>query len=167
MARRLVVIRHASARTHGESDHARVLTRRGLIEATELAGLLASAGLCPDVALVSSATRAQQTWAPLGDRCEGCRVDVSDGLYAAGSEAVLEAVRLVPEDSRTVVYVGHNPTASYLAATLPDGTVSTEALSHIVGGMPPASAVVFEVEPAWADLDQGTARVLQVLHPGS
>ena len=159
-------MRHASARTHGETDHARVLTRRGLAEAAALAEQLSAAGLCPDVALVSSATRAQQTWAPLGERCEGCQVEVSDGLYAAGAEAVIEAVRLVPEHSRTVVYLGHNPTASYLAATLPDETVSTEALSRIVGGMPPASAVVFEVELPWADLDQGTARVVGVLHPG-
>ena len=159
-------MRHASARTHGETDHARVLTRRGLAEAAALADQLVAAGLCPDVALVSSAIRAQQTWAPLAARCGGCEVDVSDALFTAGPEAVIEAVRLVPEHSRTVLYVGHNPTASYLAAVLPDEAVGTEALSHVVSGMPPACAAVFEVEPAWADLDQGTTRLVQVLHPG-
>ncbi len=160
-----MVMRHASARTYGDSDHARVLTRRGLAEAAEVAGLLCEAGVSPDLALVSSATRAQQTWAAVSARCGDCEVEVSDGLYSASSDAVLDAVRVVPESTGTVLYLGHNPTASHLAAVLAGEQVSTEALSHIVGGMPPATAAVFGVEPEWADIAPGVARLLHVLRP--
>ncbi len=158
-------MRHASARTHGDSDHSRVLTRRGHAEAAQVAAQLVQAGVLPDLALVSSATRARQTWDAMAERCPPCAVQESEALYSASTESVIDALRLTPADAEVVMYVGHNPTVSQLAAVLLDESVADDGLSLIVGGMAPGVAAVFEVEPAWQDLAPGGGRLTWVAHP--
>lgn len=121
---------------------------------------LADQGVHPDYALVSSATRTQQTWAGIRRAFEGeIHQELSDALYGAGPEQVIDAVRWVPVEARTVVYVGHNPTAGELPHLLDDGSGTDAALTEIAMGFPTGAVAVMEVADAWADLQMGRARL--------
>lgn len=163
--RRLVVMRHATARAHAETDHARELTGRGTAEAAEVGRMLARAGVHPDRAVVSDAVRARQTWAEVERECGSCPVTEEPALYSASAETVLEVVRMLPAEARTAVYVGHNPAAEYLAAILSDGEGDAAAMRDLIRGMSPATAAVFGIDGAWADLGPGGARLLHVFRP--
>jgi len=155
-------MRHASARTYGESDHARQLTRRGEAEAADVARQLRHAGIQPDYAVISAAMRARETWAEVARVCGDCEIAYDESLYGASAETVIEVLRLLPDEAGTAAYVGHNPAASYLAAVLSGGDGEPEALHRLISGMAPATAAVFEVEGKWTDLAIGCARLLHV-----
>jgi phosphohistidine phosphatase len=161
----LVVMRHATARTQAESDHERVLSERGLAEAADVARRLHGLGVQPELALVSDAARARQTWAAVERECGPCEVDCTGAMYAASTDTVLEALRSVRPTVATVTYVGHNPTAQHLAAVLSDGEGDPAAMRALLAGMRPATAVLFEVEVGWDEVAPGVARVVDVLRP--
>jgi phosphohistidine phosphatase len=160
-------MRHATARSHGESDHARELTRRGVAEANEVARRLAAAGVRPALALVSSALRARQTWEAVERECGPCEVRADESLYSASADTVLEVLRLVPVATGTVAFVGHNPAAEYMAGVLSGGDGDPEAMRVLLRGMPPATAAVFGITADWSDLAPGGGRLLQVFQPSS
>ena len=81
-------------------------------------------------------------------------------LYNATPETVLEVLRLTPPEARTLLYLGHNPTAAYLCSTLDQGDGDPQALAQLLTGFPPAAVAVFELDGDWADLELGTARLL-------
>ena len=90
-----------------------------------------------DRALVSAATRTQQTWAAVADAAGwDVEPDLDEGLYAAGPETALDIVRGAPDESRTLVLIGHNPTVAYLAQLLDDGEGDPQALRRDGGGLP-------------------------------
>lgn len=149
-------MRHAEADQSGATDADRPLTERGAAAAREAGGWLAAQGIRAEAALVSSARRAQETWAAVcvGGEADESVASVEHGLYSAGPESVLDLVREVSDDVRTLVVVGHNPTMSVVAMTVDDGD-STVLLDN--PGFPPAAVVVFDVPEAWAHLDAQAA----------
>ncbi len=123
---------------------------------------LAQAGLVPDHALVSSARRAQETWAALaGGGGWQVEPDVSRLLYSAEPETVIDLIREVPDHARSVVVVGHNPTMAYLAHMIDDGSGDDAAAAELTSrGFPTCSLAVFEYDGDWADLDVTSARLV-------
>ena len=102
--RRLVVIRHSKAEQLGRTDAERELAPRGRREAAAAGAWLAEQGLVPDHALVSASTRTRQTWQAMADAASWDLEPAFDqGLYAAGPEAALDLIRLVPAEARTVL----------------------------------------------------------------
>ena len=164
--RLLVVLRHGRAESFAEQDHARRLTERGRRDVAALGEWLARTGVRPDLALVSSVLRTRETWelvaAALPVQPEA---QVGDDLYTASADTVLDAVRRVPEDVRTLVYVGHNPTAASLAQALEDGEPEMEAFVALSHGFPPGAAAVLRVPGAWSDLDAAGARLVDFHAP--
>jgi phosphohistidine phosphatase len=158
--RRLVVVRHAKAEGYAADDHARQLTDRGRRDAVEAGRWLAAEGIVPDHAFVSSAARAMATWQALADQLGAeTEVVVDDALYSAGPEEVLEALRSAPEDAGVVCFVGHNPTAAYLAHLLDDGDPDPAAFRELSEGYPTAALTVLDVPVAWADLRPACAHI--------
>lgn len=159
--RTLVIMRHAKAEQFGDSDPERPLTEGGRRGASAAASWLAQAEIVPDHVLVSSAVRALQTWQEAADAA-GWQVDpdVEPGLYDASPESALDVVRAVPQEARTVMLVGHNPTVASLAQLLDDGLCESEASDEMARGFPAASLAVFQVEAAWQDLEYGAARLV-------
>ncbi|ROR90671.1 phosphohistidine phosphatase [Nocardioides aurantiacus] len=161
-----MVLRHARAESFAEEDHARRLTARGRRDAAAVGEWLAGTDVRPDVALVSSAARTRETWdlltAALADAPEA---QVRDDLYSASADTVLDALRAVPEDVTTVMYVGHNPTAASLAQALEDGEPDVEAFVALSRGFPPGAAAVLRVPVAWSDLDAAGARLVDFHAP--
>lgn len=68
--RRLILLRHAKTEPDAASgkDRDRRLDERGHEDAATIGGWLADHDLVPDLALVSTATRAQQTWTILKNK---------------------------------------------------------------------------------------------------
>lgn len=118
--RRLIVMRHAKAgELPGGPDIERALRPRGLRDAAAAGSWLAASGFRPDAVICSAARRTRQTWQyvapPLGGQPAFSAVP---GLYEADSGDVLAFVRQTPPDVGTLLYIGHNPAAAELVATL-------------------------------------------------
>ena len=154
-------MRHAKAEPFASTDHARVLTDRGHSDAVDAGRFLASIGVLPTRALVSSAARTRETWADVAGAA-GVDADVSfdEGLYHGGVDAAVEAIQVVDPEVETVMFVGHNPTAAYLGHFLDDGDGDQAAISGMLRGFPTSAIVVFDVEVAWADLAAECGRVI-------
>ena len=161
-SRRLVIVRHAEAEQSGPTDAERALADQGRSDAGAGGAWLSAQGVRPDHAVVSSARRAQETWAALAGGA-GWEVDpeVSRSLYSAEPETVLDLLREVPAASASVVVVGHNPTVAYLANMIDDGDGDEAAGTALTtGGFPTCSLAVFEYDGEWADLDATSARLV-------
>ena len=161
-------MRHAKAEHFGETDHARGLEKRGRRDAEAAGAWLARQEIEPDYALVSSATRTVETWQAVADAADwDLEPDVESALYDAGPDSALDVIRAVPEDSRTVVFIGHNPTAGYLAQLLDNGTGDQEATDTLARGFPPAALALLEFDGPWVDLELGAAKLTGLHRPTS
>ena len=148
MQRTLILLRHAKSDWSGaEPDRRRPLAQRGRRQAPEAGRWLRAYAGTIDLAVVSTATRAQQTWqlasAQLADeppvRDEG-------RVYAASLGDLLRLVRELPPEVHVVVMVGHNPGFEDLATTLVGSSVE----------MPTAALAVIGWDGDWGNA--GTAQ---------
>ena len=167
--RRLIVMRHAKAEPFAASDHARTLTERGLASARDAGAHLRDIGLAPDYAVVSTAVRTRQTWDALVETASLADSEVSfdDAVFTGSAEVALEVLQAVPKDAETVLFLGHNPTAAFLAHYLDDGEGDPAAVSEMLRGFPPAALVVLDVAVPWSELgsETGTVTDFYVGHP--
>lgn len=156
--RRLVVMRHAKAEQVGSSDFTRELSPRGQADAEDAGRWLAAQGVEPDHALVSAAVRTSQTWEAVATAAGWPDdADYADALYDAGPETALDLMRETPDDARTLVVVGHNPTMALLAQLLDDG--EGEASDELAAGYPTSAVTLFDFEGDWDDLEEQCATV--------
>jgi phosphohistidine phosphatase len=138
-SRRLVLVRHAKAEPGGEgADHDRRLTDRGLRDAADAGRWLATVVPGLDEVWCSSAVRAVQTWDAIAPSVTAPAPSVERELYLAGARDLVGRLEQVPA-GRTVLLVGHNPTAEQLLA----------AVVGELRGMRPGAVAV-------ADLDAGS-----------
>jgi phosphohistidine phosphatase len=118
--RRLMLLRHAKTEraAPGESDRDRRLTKRGRADAPALGSYMARHRLLPDLALVSPARRAQETWTlAAGAFAKAPRLVNDERIYNATSETLM-AVIGEPRSTRSIILVGHNPSLHDLAVRL-------------------------------------------------
>ncbi len=159
--RRLIVMRHAKAEPFAATDHERLLTERGHRAAREAGQHLASTGAVPDHAVVSSAVRAVSTWEQVAEGSGSAAEPRFDGaVYAGSADVALEALRVVPAGAEVVIFVGHNPTAAYLAHLLDDGNGEPAAVRDMLQGYPASAMAVLEVEVPWSELGAETGRLV-------
>jgi phosphohistidine phosphatase len=168
----LILLRHAKAvpDVAGGADHERALTEAGRRAAENVGRRMRDAGLVPDVVLVSSARRTQQTLEGLqqaGLWDEWPNVDVLPGLYMAGAAQLKEFARGIPETVRSALIIGHNPGLHELALQLA-GAAGGPAQARLAEGYPTASLSEFMIPTAWWRLGVGTSlqRFLQPLDIG-
>jgi phosphohistidine phosphatase len=154
---RLLLIRHAQA-ADAPVDRDRPLTAHGTRAAAAIGAWLEQTGYAPDRVLVSTALRAQQTWAAaaeaLGDDREPA---VDQRIYDNTVATVLEMIGELTDDVGTVAVVGHNPSMGELAFSLDDGTGSDSGRRELHAGFPTGAIAVFRVETSFADLGPGSA----------
>ena len=126
--RTLVLLRHGkSAYPADVDDHERPLNSRGRREAS-IAGLRLAESLsrekCSvDLALVSSAVRAQETWQLVATHLSVGEEQTRPDLYLAEQGELLDVVRALPTIADCVLVVGHNNGLEDLASTLTATTV--------------------------------------------
>lgn len=156
--RRLVLMRHAAAEHGAPTDAERALTPQGYDDAVEAGRWLVGSGFVADHALVSSARRAQETWAAVAEGAGWeLEAEVDPGLYAAGPETAVDLLRLVPPDVRSLVVVGHNPAVATVVSMIDDGEGAPELVVEMAGGYPAGALSVFTYDGEWADLATGRA----------
>jgi len=143
---RLILLRHGKAEsvsaTGGDFD--RGLTDRGRRDSALIGRVLAEAGVVPDLALVSAARRAQETWEEASRAFPAARSQIVRGLYLAAPEQIAAAVDTVGEGV-SVIVVGHNPGLHELALAM------TETAGEPLDGLqsfPTAAAAVFRLDGA-------------------
>lgn len=155
--KRLLLLRHAkSAWPEGVADHDRPLGDRGRRDAPRMGAHMADAGLLPDLAMVSSARRTQETWALLAPAFgAGCDARTVASIYEAEPAAILSAIRDAPPESATLLVIGHNPGFEDLAALLaPSG--DPDSVSRIRMKYPTAALAVIDCDvAAWVDVAPG------------
>jgi phosphohistidine phosphatase len=159
--KRLLLLRHAkSAWPEGVEDHDRPLGDRGRRDAPRMGAYMASTGLQPDYALVSSARRTQETWALVEQAlAQPCPSRTVPSIYEAEPAAILAAIQAAPEESETLLVIGHNPGFENLAALLALGG-DGDALTRLRTKYPTAglAVIVFDVE-TWLDVAAGAGRL--------
>ncbi len=108
----LLILRHAKSswKDPGLADHERPLNKRGRRDAPRMGERMREEGLCPDLLISSTATRARQTADRLAATCgyEGT-IALDPELYHGSAGAYLQAAHGAPLDADTVLLVGHNP----------------------------------------------------------
>lgn len=156
MTSTLVLLRHAkSDYPPGVVDHDRPLNDRGRRDAPVVGSLVT--GLCPvfDVALVSTAVRAQQTW--LGSGISARTVTDCPELYLASPEAMLRRIRR--ESAASVIVVAHNPGTEDLAARLTANTDSP-AFARMLTKFPTAAFAMLRSADPFEQWEFGSAELL-------
>ena len=143
--KRLSLIRHAQADNllSGHKDWDRALTRRGLLDAAEMAQRLKSQCVesqCmkPDLILSSPAIRARQTAEVFAKCFSKARLQLLEELYLCAPKPMLAAIQQVEGNAMHLLVVGHNPGISELADQL--------AEDRRIDGMPTASIVTMQFE---------------------
>lgn len=147
--RRLILFRHAKAepRAPGGQDIDRALTANGARDAAIMGAVLARAGLAPDLALVSPALRARQTWDGARAFFPGAAMQARDGLFNATPEEVAAELEVGTAGVGTVVVVGHNPSLQELAVSLAaDGGGTAGDVERLSASFATATAAVFAVD---------------------
>jgi phosphohistidine phosphatase len=150
--RTLILLRHAKSDwTGAEPDQRRALAKRGRRQAPEAGRWLDERAGVIDLAVVSTATRAQQTWQlASAELAEPPPVRDEGRVYAASTSQLLRLVRELPADAHTVAFVGHNPGLEDLATTLAGRSVE----------MPTSALVVIGWDGDWGHAGAGPAALL-------
>ena len=155
MAKTLVVLRHAkSGWPDGVADHDRPLSGRGRRDAPAVGRWLREQGIVVELAVVSSARRARETFdlaAAELDRAP--KPLITDTVYGASTGELLDTVRELPARVRVALLVGHNPSIGMLAAVLDDR--SRGALEFKT-----SAVAIYDVGPTWPEVNPGSARLL-------
>ncbi|HEY0951359.1 histidine phosphatase family protein [Nocardioides sp.] len=160
-SRLIALMRHTKAEQHGPSDFDRPLAERGHRDAAAAGRWLADTGFRPDHAIVSAALRTRETWQGLaGSAGWDLEPELDRGFYAAGPETALDLARVVDDRARRLLLVGHNPTVAVLAQLLDDGDADAELEGQLLSGYPTGAVAVFAYDGAWADLAEGSARLV-------
>lgn len=157
--RTLVVVRHAkSSWPHSGPDLERPIGPRGRHDAPEMGRRLAQIVGPIDVALISPAHRAQQTWALMQPQLEVREVRTEARVYEAWGQDMLDAIRELPDSASTALVLGHEPGVSELVLLLA-GSGDDFALGRIEEKFPTCAFAVLSAQGEWSALGPSSARL--------
>ncbi|MEU3693225.1 SixA phosphatase family protein [Streptomyces narbonensis] len=164
--RRLVVLRHAkSAWPEGVPDRDRPLGPRGLRDAPAAGRFLAETGELPDLVLCSPARRARRTWDLAAAELESPPpVRHDPRLYGADADDLLDVLHGVPDETGTLLLVGHNPGLEDLVLLLAGDGVG-DALDRVRTKFPTSATAVLTWHGGWPDLRAGGALLTELVVP--
>ncbi|WP_315738806.1 MULTISPECIES: histidine phosphatase family protein [unclassified Bradyrhizobium] len=170
--RRLMLLRHAKTETDAPTgrDQDRRLDERGHQDAAMIGDFIASHPPVPELVLVSTAVRAQQTWdlalAAMKDRVPAPQVESVPELYGAEPMQILYHIRLAAaHDPKQLLLVGHNPGMHELALAL-TGEGDSEARHELMRNMPTAGLAVLDFDTDdWGDVSFARGNLLRFITP--
>jgi phosphohistidine phosphatase len=165
--RRLMLLRHAKTERAGpgERDRDRKLMTRGRADAPAVGAYMAHHGLMPDVAVVSPATRAQETWAlAAGAFTKPPRVVSDERIYNASPQALVAVIAEAPE-AATLLVVGHNPGLHELAVQL-IGSGDIEMREQLKENLPTSGLVIIDLPiDDWSRIRPQAGRLDRFISP--
>ncbi len=169
--RQLLLLRHAKSSWDNPrlSDHDRPLNARGRTASALMGRTIRELGLIPDMVLLSTALRAQETYLLLGPWPEHPLLEIRGELYLAGNQRLLDELHRVPETVRSVMLIAHNPGLHELAMRLvgEDVMVSsgTSHIKRLAQNYPTAALAEFNIPGPWRKLNDGDGRLARFLVP--
>ena len=165
--RRLMLLRHAKTERAepGESYRDRKLMQRGREDAPVLGAYMAHHGLVPDLALVSPAARAQETWMLLATAfAKTPRMQIDDRIYNSSPRNLLQVIA-EPRKARRLLVVGHNPSLHEFALQL-IAAGNIEAREQLREKLPTSGLVVMDLPiDDWALVHPHAARLERFVTP--
>lgn len=165
--RQLFVLRHvkSSWADAGLSDHARPLAERGRQSLGRLRRYLTERQPPVDTILCSSAVRAVDTFEGVRPALPGsAAVMIEDDLYGASATTLLDRLRAVPDETRIVMMVGHNPGLEDLVHGLA-GDGDRAALERLAHKLPTGALAEIHLDRAWPDLEPGCGYLASFVIP--
>jgi len=121
----------------------------------------------PDLILCSTAARTRQTLAPLVHRFSipAPPIRLEKGLYLASETTLLERLRAIPDDVRSVLLIGHNEGIGELAVALA-GNGTASALAALRQKYPTGALATLRVpDSTWSGLAAGAAELVSFVRP--
>src|SRR5690606_15840030 len=155
---RLLLLRHAkSDRPAGVQDHERPLAPRGVMQSEAMGKYMAGQGLIPDLAVVSTARRTQDTWQLAAPAFATVPSQNNEGrIYEAAPDDILTVIQETDAATRVLLVVGHNPGFEQLAGYLV-GQGRPQALARLQKKFPTAALAVIDFSVAdWRSVRAGT-----------
>jgi phosphohistidine phosphatase len=162
--RRLFVLRHAKSSwdNPGIDDHERPLAPRGQRACVAMAAHIRATGIEPDLVLCSSSRRTRETLE--GVNPPGARV-IEDELYSASTQDLVERLRRVPADIRSVMLIGHNPSMQMLVLRLARREEDGADRAAVERKFPTGALASLTFEGDWSELGPATVRLTAFLTP--
>lgn len=147
-------------------DIERPLAPRGQRAAEVMRDYMQLADVEPDLVLCSSTERTRQTLETvLPAMGEDVKVRYDRGIYHGGLVALTNRLRRVPDEVRSVMMVGHNPTLQALAVSLANGG-DAKALARLEAKFPAgALATLVPKQDRWKDLEPGACELHSLVLP--
>ncbi len=158
----LMILRHAEvAPAGGVSDIERTLTDEGRAHAEALGKQLRAWDIPIGRVVCSTAIRTRQTTeAVLAGRGIDAPATVSDQLYNASGETLLQYLQAMPDEDDRVLLVGHVPAVAELA-----GMLVTEHIDLAVLFRPATLLEVAMEDDSWSELDYGVGFLRMMIPP--
>ncbi len=164
--RRLFLLRHAKSSwaRPGDPDHERPLAPRGERALPGVAVAIDQLLDAPlDLVLASTALRVQSTLAGILPRISNPReMRALGALYLAEPERLLAELNEVPDGVRSVLMCGHNPGLQQLTSALVEGD---ESAAGLPAEFPTAALAVIDLDDDWADVGDGSGRLVAFIAP--
>lgn len=117
----IILMRHAKSSwdNPGLSDHDRPLNDRGQRDAPRMGQWLKENNLVPDMILTSTAKRANDTARIVAQNCglKG-KIETISNLYGTAPSEYLKILSQCPENAKSVMVIGHNPTLEELISLI-------------------------------------------------
>lgn len=153
---RLLLLRHAEAVARATTDLERRLADTGRAGAARMGAYFRKAGLAPDLALVSPARRARETFEIVErELAEKPEAKLEPSLYNASLGVLQSLLAQVPAKVETLLIVGHNPSVAEFACALA-GDGDRGGLAGMRRSFPAPCLVVIDFhEAGWSDVGIG------------
>jgi phosphohistidine phosphatase len=165
--RRLMLLRHAKTERAepGERDRDRKLMKRGGSDAPVIGAYMAQHNFVPDLALVSAATRAQETWALVAPCfAKAPRMVTEERIYNANPAQLFDVIRET-RAAKALLLVGHNPSFHDLARQL-IASGEMEAREQLSEGLATSGLVVIDLPiDDWSLLHPQAGRLVRFVTP--
>ncbi len=166
--RRLLLLRHAKTERDSATgkDRDRCLETRGQEDAPKMGTYMARHGIVPEMALISPATRTQQTWGLLRAQWPMPPIFATrENLYNADMGVLLSTVHQTPNEIGCLLILGHNPGLHELAMMLiADGHAADRR--ELEYNLPTAGLVVIDHDAKdWRDVVARSGRLDRFVTP--
>ena len=157
MSKKLFLVRHAKTEEGSidKRDFDRVLTNRGMQDATRLGKYFYSQSEIPDQVLSSDAARAYATAELIASQVgyELSRIHINHDIYEASVRTLFQLVSDLKDGWDSVMIVGHNPPINYLAEYLTGADIG-----HMYTGS--CACITFETN-SWLEVSQGSGSLAE------